>query len=122
MGEDWEGVGKIKKDPEHIIQGLFLLARDLQEILEYSEWRNFSKIIEKAKTACKASGHAALSEFVDINKLVDIGSKQLIEEINASKQTVFTLLNKMVDQNILISSDKAKKQNIYLSKIIEYYR
>lgn len=43
-------------------------ARDLQEILEYSEWRNFSKIIEKAKTACEASGHAVLSEFVDVNK------------------------------------------------------
>ena len=43
-------------------------ARDLQGILEYSEWRNFYKIIEKAKNACEASGHVVQSEFVDVNK------------------------------------------------------
>lgn len=49
-------------------------ARDLQGILEYSEWRNFYKIIEKAKNACEASGHVVQSEFVDVNKLVDVGA------------------------------------------------
>lgn len=45
-------------------------------------------------------------------------SKQLIEEINASKQTVFTLLNKMVEQNILISSDKAKNRTFICPKLL----
>lgn len=45
-------------------------------------------------------------------------SKQLIEEINASKQTVFTLLNKMVDQDILISSDKAKNRTFICPKLL----
>ena len=43
-------------------------------ILEYSEWRNFYKIIDKAKNACEASGHVVQSEFVDVNKLVDVGA------------------------------------------------
>lgn len=35
----------------------FWLARDLQQLLGYDEWRNFTKVIEKAKSACEISGH-----------------------------------------------------------------
>ena len=68
-------------------------ARDLQEILEYSEWRNFSKIIEKAKTACEASGHAVLSEFVDVNKLVDVGAglQRTIQDIVLSRYACYLI-------------------------------
>ena len=68
-------------------------ARDLQEILEYSEWRNFSKIIEKAKIACEASGHAVLSEFVDVNKLVDIGAnlQRNIQDIVLSRYACYLI-------------------------------
>ena len=34
----------------------FWYARDLQRVLEYTEWRNFTAVIEKAKTACLNSG------------------------------------------------------------------
>ena len=68
-------------------------ARDLQEILEYSEWRNFSKIIEKAKSACETSGHAVQSEFVDVKKLVDVGAKlQLsIQDIVLSRYAFYLI-------------------------------
>lgn len=36
----------------------FWYARDLQKVLEYTEWRNFSGVIEKAKIACQNSGIA----------------------------------------------------------------
>ena len=52
----------------------FWLARDLQHLLGYSEWRNFNTVISKAKTACEVSGHSILDHFVDVNKMVDIGS------------------------------------------------
>ncbi len=52
----------------------FWLARDLQHLLGYSEWRNFSVAISKAKTACEVSEHSVLDHFVDVNKMVDIGS------------------------------------------------
>ena len=52
----------------------FWLARDLQHLLGYSEWRNFNTVVSKAKTACEVSGHEILDHFVDVNKLVDIGS------------------------------------------------
>ena len=34
----------------------FWFARDIQGLLDYEEWRNFSNVIEKAKRACKKSG------------------------------------------------------------------
>ena len=48
----------------------FWLARDLQHLLGYSEWRNFTTVISKAKTACELSGHAATDHFVDVNKTI----------------------------------------------------
>lgn len=53
----------------------FWLARDLQHLLGYAEWRNFSSsAISKAKTACEVSGHQISDHFVDVNKMVDLGS------------------------------------------------
>ncbi len=52
----------------------FWLARDLQHLLGYTEWRNFITVISKAKTACEVSGHEISDHFVDVNKMVDIGS------------------------------------------------
>jgi DNA-damage-inducible protein D len=52
----------------------FWLARDIQHLLGYDEWRNFNKAISKAKTACENSGHAIDNHFVGVNKMVDLGS------------------------------------------------
>jgi DNA-damage-inducible protein D len=49
-------------------------ARDLAPVLDYTEWRNFTKVINKAIIACNNSGHEVSDHFVDVNKMVDIGS------------------------------------------------
>jgi DNA-damage-inducible protein D len=49
----------------------FWLARDLQYLLGYAEWRNFfTTAISRAKVACELSGHAAADHFVDVNKTI----------------------------------------------------
>ena len=48
----------------------FWFARDLQHLLDYTEWRNFTKVINKAKTACEIAGHLIIDHFVDINKTI----------------------------------------------------
>ncbi len=48
----------------------FWFARDLQHLLGYTEWRNFTKVIHKAKTACETSGHRIVDHFVDVNKTI----------------------------------------------------
>jgi DNA-damage-inducible protein D len=52
----------------------FWLARDLQHLLGYTEWRNFQAVSTKAKIACEVSGHPIDDHFVGVNKMVDLGS------------------------------------------------
>ena len=52
----------------------FWYARELQIALEYTEWRNFSKVIERAKTSCKNSQNAISDHFVEVNKIVKAGA------------------------------------------------
>jgi DNA-damage-inducible protein D len=51
----------------------FWFARDLQKLLGYTEWRNFLKVVEKGKDACKNAGHQVSDHFVDVNKMIEIG-------------------------------------------------
>lgn len=48
-------------------------ARELQNIYNYTDWRNFLKVIDKAKTACIAGGVSVDDHFVDVNKMIDLG-------------------------------------------------
>lgn len=50
-------------------------ARELQNLLGYSKWENFEKVIQKAKDACKIAGELIENHFPDIRKMVEIGSK-----------------------------------------------
>jgi DNA-damage-inducible protein D len=57
-------------------------ARDLARVLEYSEFRHFRPVIEKAKEACAKSAHRSEDHFEQILDMVDIGSgaKRAIED------------------------------------------
>ena len=52
----------------------YWLARDIQHLLGYAEWRNFGLVIIKAKTACEVSKQRVTDHFVDVNKMVELGS------------------------------------------------
>jgi len=52
----------------------FWLARDLQDLLGYTDWRNFLQVINRAKVACETSNHQVSDHFVDANKMVTLGS------------------------------------------------
>lgn len=52
----------------------YWLARDVQHLLGYAEWRNFGLVVSKAKTACEVSGHQVGDHFVDVSKMVQLGS------------------------------------------------
>ena len=47
----------------------FWYARELMPILQYSNWQNFEKIIDKAKISCKNSDISVFEHFIDVNKL-----------------------------------------------------
>ena len=66
----------IFEDIKHIDEeGLeYWSARELQKVLGYKEWRKFNNIIGKAKTSCIKSGDNVLNHFVQLDKMVNIGS------------------------------------------------
>lgn len=51
----------------------FWYARDLQKTLEYTEWRNFLLVIDKAKIACDTAKNPIVEHFVDVNKSISNG-------------------------------------------------
>ena len=51
----------------------FWYARELAKVLDYMEWRNFQKVIDRAILACKNSGFAVSDHFVEVNKMIEIG-------------------------------------------------
>jgi DNA-damage-inducible protein D len=71
----------------------YWLARDLQHLLGYTEWRNFTAVISKAKTACEVSQHAVSDHFVDVNKMVDLGSggQREVEDIMLSRYACYLI-------------------------------
>lgn len=48
-------------------------GRDLQEILGYSDWRNFTNAVQKAVKACENAGEKESDHFVGITKMIEIG-------------------------------------------------
>lgn len=49
-------------------------ARDLAEVLGYAKWANFVPTIKGAQTACEGSGYAVSDHFLEVRKMVSLGS------------------------------------------------
>ena len=72
----------------------FWYARELQSILEYTEWRNFQKLIEKAQTACENSDMAVDECFVEVNKTSPMpnGGVKLIDDYILSRYACYLIV------------------------------
>lgn len=77
--------------PEEKVE--FWFARDLQTLLEYTEWRNFLRAVEDAKNACEKSGVNVRNHFVDVNKMVPIGSgaERPVEDIMLTRYACYLI-------------------------------
>ena len=76
MNEIKEYTKKVFEDIKHIDNNgnEYWYARELQNILEYTQWRRFENVINKAKIACKNSNIKVDDHFANVGKMVDIGS------------------------------------------------
>jgi DNA-damage-inducible protein D len=92
-------IGKLKTSFDTIQQTIpnsdveFWHARDLQPSLGYTEWRNFLKVVEKAKEACRGVNVPVEDHFVDVNKKVDIGSgaERIVDDIVLTRYACYLI-------------------------------
>ena len=84
---------KIKHYTEEGVE--FWYARELQKVLEYKEWRNFLKAVNKAKEACEMAQQSMIDHFVDVNNMVELGSGSKLrrEQIQGEAQANETHYN-----------------------------
>lgn len=69
-------------------------SRDLWKVLEYTEYRHFLPVIEKAKTACKNSNQNISNHFEDILEMVPIGSgaERQLDSIKLSRYACYLIV------------------------------
>lgn len=68
-------------------------ARELQDILGYSQWRNFKNVIDKAQKSCEQAGEEAKNHFAEFSKMVEIGSgaQKPVEDIALTRYACYLI-------------------------------
>ena len=81
----------------------YWLARELQELLGYADWRNFLNAINKAKESCETTGEGVSDHFVDVNKMIQMPK-------GASKEVPDFMLTRYACYLIAQNGDPKKEQ------------
>lgn len=84
----FEGIKRINEYDQE-----FWYARELQKVLEYTEWRNFLKVIVKAMAACENSGIPVDECFVEVNKTSPMphGGAKAMEDFMLSRYACYLI-------------------------------
>ena len=72
----------------------FWYARELQEVLEYKQWRRFEDTIERAKNSCQNSGNEISDHFAAVGKTIDMpkGAKKVIKDYMLSRYACYLIV------------------------------
>lgn len=96
-------MGNIKDYQEQVFEEIkqinkfgeeFWYARELQKVLDYTEWRNFKLVINKAITACENSQNNRSDHFVDVNKTISMpkGASKKVEDFMLSRYACYLIV------------------------------
>ena len=68
-------------------------ARELQTLLGYTKWENFSKVIDKAKESCETAGEKIKDHFPDVRKVIEAGkgAQHMIDDIVLTRYACYLI-------------------------------
>ncbi|MFA5751224.1 MAG: DNA damage-inducible protein D [Candidatus Paceibacterota bacterium] len=80
-------------------------SRELAKVLEYTDYRNFLAVIEKAKMACENSGEVINNHFVEANEMVQIGSgaEKPVETIYLSRYACYLIVQNSNPTKVVVA-------------------
>lgn len=87
--QTFEGIRQIDAEGNE-----YWTARQLARVLEYSEYRHFLPVVERAKEACRNSGHPEADHFEDVLDMVEIGSgaKRQVADVHLSRYACYLIV------------------------------
>lgn len=96
-------------------------ARNLMKVLEYDQWRNFEKVIEKAKTACTKSEQYVDDHFADVSKVIKAGkgAVHMLKDYKLSRYACYLIAQNASSKKKAVAlaqtyfAVKTRKQEVY---------
>lgn len=69
-------------------------ARDIAKALDYSAYKNFKPVVERAKTACENSGYSSADHFADFHEMIEIGKggPREVDNIKLSRYACYLIV------------------------------
>lgn len=87
---------KIFEEIKHVDEygNEYWLARELQKVLEYSQWRRFHELIKRAQASCKLSKINVSDHFAVDSKMIDLakGAKRKVIDYKLSRYACYLIV------------------------------